>query len=114
MLAPLIEEKERLLLTTAVRTSPERLRELLTEDFFEIGRSGRMLYRTKDVTTMDPSEAQTTLSEFALETIQDDVVLAMYRTEDHSSGRIALRSSIWVKQDDAWKMRFRQRTRVPT
>jgi len=110
MLAPLIEEKERLLLTTAVRTSPERLRELLTEDFFEIGRSGRVLYKENDTNTMDLGEIDITLSEFNLEVIRDDVVLATYRTEDHSSGRIALRSSIWVKIDGIWKMRFHQGT----
>lgn len=110
MLAPLIEEKERLLLTTAVRTSPERLRELLTEDFFEIGSSGRVLYKADDTNTMDLGEVDIALSDFNLEVISDDVVLATYRTENHQSGRIALRSSIWVKIDGIWKLRFHQGT----
>lgn len=113
MLVKLIEQQERALLTTEVRSSPERLRDLLTEDFFEIGSSGRMLYRTEDTNTMDLGEIHITLSDFVLEVIQDDVVLATYRTEDQTSGRIALRSSIWVKVDDTWKMRFHQGTVVP-
>lgn len=113
MLADLIEQQERALLTTEVRTSPEHLHRLLTDDFFEIGSSGRMLYRTASAATMDLGEIHITLSDFSLETIQDDVVLATYRTEDHSTGRIALRSSIWVNVDGQWKMRFHQGTIVP-
>ncbi|TCI46150.1 DUF4440 domain-containing protein [Exiguobacterium sp. SH3S2] len=110
MLAPLIEEKERLLLTTEVRTSPERLRELLTEDFFEIGSSGRVLYKEDDTNTMDLGEIDITLSDFNLEVIRDDVVLATYRTENHATEKTTLRSSIWVRIDGVWKMRFHQGT----
>ncbi|UTT43622.1 nuclear transport factor 2 family protein [Exiguobacterium aurantiacum] len=113
MLAPLIEEKERLLLTSTVRTSPERLRDLVTEDFFEIGSSGRILYREEDTNTMDLGEIDITLTNFKLDVIRDDVVLATYRTENHTTGQSALRSSIWVNIDGTWKMKFHQGTIVP-
>jgi len=82
----------------------------LSEDFFEIGSSGRVLYKADDTNTMDLGEVDITLSDFTLEVISDDVVLATYRTENHQSGRIALRSSIWVKIDGIWKLRFHQAT----
>ncbi|MEW8966970.1 DUF4440 domain-containing protein [Exiguobacterium alkaliphilum] len=113
MLAPLIEEKERLLLTKEVRTSPERLRELVTEDFFEIGSSGRLLYKEEDTNTMDLGEIDVSLTDFNLEVIRDDVVLATYRTENHMTGKTSLRSSIWVRIDGTWKMKFHQGTPIP-
>lgn len=113
MLAPLIEEKERLLLTSEVRSSPERLRELLTEDFFEIGSSGRLLYKEEDTNTMDLGDIDVSLTDFNLEVIRDDVVLATYRTENRAIGNVALRSSIWVRIDGTWKMKFHQGTPIP-
>lgn len=112
-LADHLQTLEEALLTTVVRQSTERLRELLTDDFFEIGSSGRLLYQDWDQTTLqlDPIEAE--LSEFTLHPLTEGHVLVTYRLVQPVLNRETRRSSIWVFVDGRWKMRFHQGTVVP-
>lgn len=85
---------------------------LLDADFVEVGASGRVFDRAsiEEVLAADgPSELQ--LDEFGVHALAEDVALVTYRTVDQE--RTARRSSIWVRSDAGWRMRYHQGTVVP-
>ncbi|WP_026825248.1 MULTISPECIES: nuclear transport factor 2 family protein [Exiguobacterium] len=108
-----LQTLEEALLTTEVRQSTERLRELLTEDFFEIGSSGRILYQDWNQTTLQLDPIEAVLSEFTLHPLTEGHVLVTYHLVQPILKRETRRSSIWVFVDGRWKMRFHQGTVVP-
>ncbi|WP_214694093.1 DUF4440 domain-containing protein [Exiguobacterium sp. s160] len=109
-----LQTLEEALLTTEVRQSTERLRELLTDDFFEIGSSGRVLYQDWDQTTLQIDPIEAVLSEFTMHPLTEGHVLVTYRLVQPKLNRVTRRSSIWVLVDGLWKMRFHQGTVVPS
>lgn len=113
-LANHLQTLEEALLTTEIRQSTERLRELLADDFFEIGSSGRVLYQDWDQTTLQIDPIEAVLSEFTLHPLTEDHVLVTYRLVQPKRNRATRRSSIWVLVDGRWKMRFHQGTVVPS
>jgi hypothetical protein len=107
------------LLRPAVRRDPNRVAALLTEDFFEIGASGRVWTRDEILDSL-VSEAYSApvIEDFACQQLVKDVVLVTYRAmrSDEETGQrsVTLRSSIWMKKPGKWQMRFHQGTRVPS
>lgn len=102
---------ELLLLDAAVRSSRERVLALLHPDFVEFGASGRRWDAVSAAASMkqgagdeEPVEA----SAFSGVRLADDVVLLTY--EAHRPERVSLRSSVWVRVDGAWRLRFHQGT----
>ncbi len=89
------------------------LETILSNDFFEFGRSGKVY--TRDETIAAPKQeigAALPLREFKCHYVSEDVALVTYVTEVSGSGGVLLgnRSSIWVKTPDGWKLRFHQGT----
>ncbi len=87
---------------------------LLTEDFFEFGRSGRT-YRREEVLSapMQAIDINLPLTEFQLHKVGPDVVLVTYVSEvQYEQLEIGNRSSLWVRKNDGWKLRFHQGTVV--
>ena len=87
---------------------------LLTEDFFEFGRSGRT-YRRDEVLSapMQEIDIDLPLREFQIHPVAPDVVLITYVSEvQYEQLEVGNRSSLWVKRDDGWKLRFHQGTAV--
>jgi ribonuclease HI len=97
------------LLTTACRADPTFVDRTLHPDFAEFGRSGQVWTREDTINALatDPSIAEQAEDVSAVE-LSDDVVLVTYRTVG------ALRSSIWVRHQGRWQMRFHQGTRTST
>ncbi|WP_214825692.1 DUF4440 domain-containing protein [Exiguobacterium algae] len=108
-----LQSLEEQLLTPEVRSSTEKLRTLLTEDFFEIGSSGRLLFQDWDAQTFQLPSIDATLSDFSIHPLSEEHVLVTYRILNHELDRETLRSSIWTKDEGRWKMRFHQGTVVP-
>ena len=108
---------EELLFQKHIRSSPDRLRELLSEDFCEIGASGNC-FALKAVLADLPTEAGWSIvtRDYEIQTLADDVVRLTYRAFiKHSiddAGVHSIRSSIWKKHADEWKMAFHQATRL--
>ncbi|RJS59154.1 DUF4440 domain-containing protein [Bacillus sp. PK3_68] len=103
---------EESLLNSEVRSSPAKLREILSEDFFEFGSSGNV-WRVKD--GIDPTGIGTvemTLSNFKIHLLSDDSVLATYQIFNEVKQQHTLRSSIWRLRDGKWQMFFHQGTPV--
>ena len=87
---------------------------LLTEEFFEFGRSGRT-YRRDEVLSapMQVIDIDLPLKEFQIHRVAPDVVLVTYVSEvQYEELEIGNRSSLWVRKDDDWKLRFHQGTAV--
>lgn len=112
-----LERLELLLMDPAVRRAPDRVAELLAEDFQEFGSSGRVWTRE---TTLDLLKAETysppAVECFACGMLGDDVALVTYRAvrsnEATKARTVTLRSSIWIRTSGNWKMRFHQGTRA--
>lgn len=84
---------------------------LIADDFLEFGASGR----TRDATSIRgalarPATGPVELLDFAVTELAPDVVLATYRL---GSPRPSNRSTIWVRRDGRWLVRFHQGTLLP-
>jgi hypothetical protein len=106
-----LQELEERLLTPEVRESKEELAKLLADRFFEIGSSGRMLYRD-GMEEGGIGEVRMHLSEFEIHPLSDEIVLATYRIFNETTKQHSLRSSIWKLEQGNWKMVFHQGTRT--
>jgi hypothetical protein len=106
------------LLRAAIRGSPPELEARLAPDFVEFGRSGRVYDRAALVAALaaegDDDSPVVRVRDFAVRRLAPDVALATYRSvrEDAAGGpsSVALRSSIWRREGDAWQMVFHQGT----
>lgn len=114
-LAKLIEQLEIELLQPDVRKSTERINELLADDFFELGMSGKK-YTKQDVLKLLPKQEGVKYEgmDFAAKEIVPGVILLIYRAlvKNSNTGnkKWTLRSSIWQKHGDNWQMIFHQGT----
>ncbi len=104
------------LMDPAVRADPDVAAVLLADDFVEIGKSGTV-YTKPDILNAFMTErdkAAIVVSDFALRSISDEVVLVTYSTAPagHSGGWAARRSSLWQRNGDGWRLVFHQATPV--
>lgn len=98
------------------RRDRNRLDLLLHRDFVEIGRSGRRYDRAAILSEfaadgeLPPVHAQ----DFELAAVGPGVALLTYRSAHIDSAgklhRCSLRSSLWVRTDAGWQVRFHQGT----
>ena len=101
---------------SATRHDPARLRTLLHPQFEEFGRSGKRYGRDEILQEFStggdlaPVHAQ----DFELAELSDGVALLTYRSAhvdaEGSLYRQTLRSSVWVRTENGWTMRFHQGT----
>lgn len=99
-----------------VRCSRERLERLLHPEFFEVGRSGRSYSRDTIVSYLSSRDSQPVVSSdaFAVSELGPSVALLTYRSAYLEDGktlvRHTLRSSVWVKTEAGWQLRYHQGT----
>jgi ribonuclease HI len=100
---------ERELLDPAVRSDASRVAGLLHPDFAEIGRSGRLWGRDDTLQALASEESEVVeLDVLATDVVADGVILLTARTSDARGG--TLRSSLWQRSGDRWRLRFHQGT----
>ena len=85
------------------------------EDFVEIGKSGRRYERAEMFFAPDPAasiDAVLPLPDYWVDLIAPDVALATYTSEVRYVDVIerGRRSSIWIKGQGRWRLRFHQGT----
>lgn len=106
----LLEEK---LLHPDIRKSVKDLNNIIADAFIELGCSG-CTYNKQQIIEVLPTLAivKMTIMDFEAKLISKDVVLTIYRIAKHSNEIIeySLRSSIWILQDDEWRIVFHQGT----
>jgi hypothetical protein len=104
---------ERELLEPATRADTVRLDMLLANDFREVGASGHS-FGKKEVLSWLPSESgkSFTISSMQADALSEGVILVTYVAEKSHDGRItqSIRSSVWVKSQTGWQMRYHQGT----
>ena len=97
------------LLKPEIRSHPDRLNQLLADDFFEFGSSGKVWHKEGDYNN-GLSNREMILSEFEIRFLSEAAVLATYRIHDKTRLQKTLRSSIWRNNNGTWKMIFHQGT----
>ena len=99
----------------AIRSDPPALGGLLHPGFREFGRSGASYTRAEVLAEFSGNAPYLIWAQdFALDELAPDIALLTYRSAhvapDGSLEAHALRSSIWQRTADGWKMRFHQGT----
>ncbi|MBS8263756.1 DUF4440 domain-containing protein [Mesobacillus boroniphilus] len=107
-----IRQLEENLLKPEVRSSRTELEKLLADDFFEIGSSGRVLYKGEVIAEDGIGIVKMKLSDFEIHPLSADIVLATYRIFNEISNQHSLRSSVWKQNEGVWKMVFHQGTKT--
>ena len=108
-------ESELLLNTT--RKNAVRVASLLADDFREFGSSGRA-YSKDDIISalLEESPVSIAQSEFVVKFLSEAIALVTYKSQrEQPEGQPsrALRSSIWVRDKECWRMTFHQGTKLP-
>jgi hypothetical protein len=110
-----LEEK---LVEPSTRHSVKELSALLDDDFTEFGRSGNVYDKRVVIGRIQKEEtSRMTLSDFKIVGLAPNVILATYRatkTETGGQKSYSLRSSIWRRAGDKWRMFFHQGTTAAT
>jgi hypothetical protein len=106
-----IRALELTLLTPPVRTSAELLRQVVSEEFRELGASGKIYGKAEAIAALlnspsPPAIPAPELVDFRAVEVAPGVALATYRTPR------SLRSSIWRREGDTWRIYFHQGTRI--
>ena len=85
---------------------------VLAHDFLEFGRSGRR-YDRAAILALAGESLNARLTELSATLVSPDVALVTYISEVTSEGvQRANRSSLWVHDGNAWRLRFHQGTPI--
>ncbi len=112
-----IKRLELSLLTPEVRSSPEALDKLLTDDFVEYGASGNK-YTKADILERLPLSTEKVayeVGDFSVEMPSEDIAIATFTTVRTTEGKdpvISRRSSHWRKTKKGWQMFFHEATPI--
>ena len=101
---------EQQLLSASLRGNRKLLGEILHENFFEIGASGRTYDRDQVMellATEDPSAERLRVSEPLAIRLSENLIQLRWKASGH---RPALRSSLWFREQGKWQMLFHQGT----
>ncbi len=112
----LIISLEKELHSSLTRGNYARLNEIIADDFYEFGSSGNV-WTKNDILTRLPSEdksaPQILSRNYQLKELSPDnyfVTYISYRLINGQEERVALRSSLWRKNNLQWQMIFHQGT----
>jgi hypothetical protein len=102
--------------TIEARCDRERMESLLHPDFVEFGRSGRPYTRADILNEFGPESVMGAIrsENFDLAVLAEDVALLTYvsahKDAEGKQSRHTLRSSVWVRTEIGWRLRFHQGT----
>lgn len=109
----ILERLEEELWREETRFDTQRMNELIANDFFEFGRSGRV-YKRQDTlaAARQTIDAVFPLPEFQVRLLNENIAQITYNSEVKYDGVIeyARRSSIWSRTTSGWIIRFHQGT----
>ena len=100
------------LLKPDVRNSSERISNILDPAFIEFCSSGNIyIYREGDIFKTE-SGTEYRIYDFNIKMFSEELVLATYQVIKKSGNqtRTSLRSSVWKKNTEGWRMVFHQGT----
>lgn len=104
-------------LTPGVRSARAALESLLHESFTEIGASGRLYTRDDIIPALlaEQTHPPRQISDFHARPITDTVALTTYtltRTDPDGSEHHSRRSSLWLYENNTWRLTFHQGTNL--
>jgi len=101
-----IKALELLLLDSKVRKSPNRLDDLICDEFIEIGQSGT-LYNKADIIRALNEDPYTNaeFSDFDIQTLSAGLILANYISRNQTTIK---RHSLWEKQAGKWRILYHE------
>ncbi len=108
----ILYELEESLWRPETRFDDEYMDDVFADDFHEFGRSGRT-YERDEMLGLPTQEIDIDLplKEFRAEKVAEGVALVTYvSVVQYEELEIGNRSSLWVKEDGDWKLRFHQGT----
>ena len=112
-----IYELETSLHRQEVRSSFEQLNNLLSADFKEFGSSGSA-YTKQNILERLPTNTDKIIyvvSDFEIKSLSEDLVMANFKTDrviNDTEKVSSLRTSLWRKENDRWRMFFHQGTPI--
>lgn len=109
----LIESLEEELWREETRFNTKRMEEIIAQDFFEFGRSGRIYKRNNTLCIpSQPIKAVIPLPDFNARLLAKNVVQVTYNSIVTYNNIVekARRNSIWTKSPQGWILRFHQGT----
>lgn len=116
---PLTEQIQRLelrLLQSDLNAHPGLIDELLAHNFEEIDNQGQSHTRAEAVGWLRRKDPQQhwAFEHFRVNVLTDDCVLAIYALQKppQSSTPGSIRTSLWQRRDNQWKMVFHQATKI--
>lgn len=110
---------EETLASAEVRASRALMASLLSDEFREIGASGRVFDKAEilELLAGEPGDDAYQVDELRVTALAEDTCLATYlipsRTEGAAVKPGSNRSSIWRMEDGVWRILFHQGTRLP-
>jgi len=107
---------ERKLMDPQFRKERAEATELLAEEFFEFGASGRVWTREEILAPSEQTGLAVTVEDFTVRMLAPGLAQATYRSMRTVAGCapfVALRCSLWRFQEGRWQMLFHQGTKVP-
>lgn len=106
-----VREREESLWRAETRFDGAYMERVLHPEFVEFGRSGRV-YTREQALAVEPVALDVQVRDFAVHQVADEVVLVTYRSVVRSGDQALTgrRSSLWVRQGEAWLLRFHQGT----
>lgn len=108
-----VERLERRLLDPVVRSDAAEVAAMLHPRFEEVGESGRLWDRETMIQSSEsPSDPPSDIDLLSAEAVSDGAFLLVYRTM--SGGVERVHSSLWLRVNGRWRLRFRQSTAQPT
>jgi len=114
MLYEEIKNLEFTLLQREIRSDPDKIAEIIDPNFIEFCSSGGIYRYQKGATFHAVSGVEYQISDFAVRELAANLCLATYKAiqvdTNEKTTRYSLRSSIWRKDSNAWKLVFHQGT----
>ena len=103
---------EGLLWQTHTRSDRDLMEAVFAEDFFEIGRSGRVWQRSEMFGDFGSFDAVLPLPDLRIKLLDAANALITYTSivKRAATTEYARRSSVWSWQDNRWRLRFHQGT----
>jgi hypothetical protein len=107
-----LQALEEVLLQPGTRRDAGQVGGLLTDDFVEIGSSGSAYTKQEIIAALaQETPVRWTVEHFKSRAIAEGVVLVTYRATRHGERAVtSLRSSIWKRDGERWRMAFHQGT----
>lgn len=99
------------LLDSNIRSSSDRLNQFLSDEFLEFGVSGN-IYSKQDILRHLPSQKPCSyeILNSEIKELSSSIALHTYKLTNFSQESVSLRSSLWRKEGDDWKLLFHQGT----